>query len=307
MLLGAVVLSLHNVLVRVIFQSSSVLGSDPIGGWLDPGWPASLLLFQMRAVVAMLFMIISARWFNPKVIPELHQFFTQAPSWLQRQVLASGINLFLGLSLLYLALAYLPAGIAITTFFMFPAVTILLAWLILKERPQNLQLLLGGVILAGVLLTTPLQNGSAGDWIVGSGAAILASVIYAFYGLQAQQSLAKLHPVPFSLILFVISAVLSTLMRLFFPVQVDPEVWPILWLCSLGTGSSIWIGYLAISYGIQQIGVTTAFLISAATPILTVLAARIGIAEMLNLRQLFGVILVALGIAILGLSKRSPL
>ncbi|NJK63374.1 MAG: EamA family transporter [Synechococcaceae cyanobacterium SM2_3_1] len=76
------------------------------------------------------------------------------------------------------------------------------------------------------------------------------------------------------------------------------------WGCAVRTGSSIWIGYLAISYGIQQIGVTTAFLISAATPILTVLAARIGIAEMLNLRQLFGVILVALGIAILGLSKR---
>ncbi len=302
MLLGAFLLSSHNVLVRVIFQPSSVFGSVPVGGWLSPDWSHSLLLFQLRTLLASLFMLGSGPIVYPAIFKDLQTLSGQRP--LLKKVLISGVSLFVALSALYLALAILPAGIAITTFFMYPAVTIILAWMVLKQPPRLLQLGLGVLILVGVLLTTPVQMSIEANWILGSGAAILASVSYSIYGLQAQHCLKSLHPAPYSLILFVISLSLASVGRLAFPVVLTAEIWRILWLCSIGTGLTIWVGYLSINYGIRQIGVTTAFLISAVTPIFTVLLAWICIAEQLSSWQTLGVSLVALGIAILGISHR---
>jgi drug/metabolite transporter (DMT)-like permease len=300
--LGAFLLALHNVLVRVVFQAKVIFGSGMVGGWLPPDWPHSFLFFQMRTLMAVGLMIGSAPFFYPNLLQEGKALCLEAPSSLRGQIFGCGSALFLALCSLYWSLAQLPAGVATTTFFMYPAITVVLVWLMLGERPTYQQGILTGIISMGVGLVAPGLGGVS--WKLG--VTLLGGLSYAYYGLQSQCCLAVLHPVLHSFMTFSLSLGWGGIGILMLSLQVDPENWLVLWGCGGVAGLLVWGGYLCISYGIQRIGVSRAFLISAVTPVLTTLLAWISINETLTSRQIAGVIVVVLGLAALGLVPTHP-
>lgn len=302
MFLGAFLLALHNVLVRVVFQATVIFGSVTLGGWMPPDWPHSFLFFQMRTLIAVVLMIGSAPVFYPKLLQEGKALLFHAPGSLRWQILGCGSTLFLALCSLYWSLAQLPAGVAITTFFIYPAITVILVWLILGEYPSYRQVILTGFIFLGVWLVAPIESGTF-SWKLG--VTVLGGLSYACYGLYAQYCLAVLHPILLSLVTFSISLGFGGIGLLMLSLTVDPGNGLVLWGCSGIAGLLVWGGYLCISYGIQRIGVSRAFLISAATPVLTTLFAWISINEVLAPKQIVGVIVVVLGLVALGLI-RSP-
>ncbi|MEO0804527.1 MAG: EamA family transporter, partial [Cyanobacteria bacterium J06642_2] len=68
--------------------------------------------------------------------------------------IGGGCCLFIGLTSLYFSLSQIAAGVAIAIFFIYPAITLLLAWRFLRQRPGLYLLCLIPLIFCGIVLTT---------------------------------------------------------------------------------------------------------------------------------------------------------
>ena len=124
-LLYSAVLSLFNVSIRVILNESSILGLVSWGGIISPSLGNSMLILFMRMVVVVLLMPLLAMQLYPQWWSELQTFQKPENRRLQYQVIGSGAALFISQVLIYIALGNIPAGVAITLFFIFPIVTVL--------------------------------------------------------------------------------------------------------------------------------------------------------------------------------------
>ena len=303
-LLSAVCLGVQNVVIRVMFAQSLLLNTVPIGGWFSPGVPNSLLLLQVRTLITLVLLLPLLPWLYPNIGSDLRQFCQKDNRSLQWDCWWVGTSLFGALALLYLAIANLPAGIAITIFFIYPAVTAVLAWFILGDRPSVFLLWITGLMLAGVGLTAPdlAPTPSGSPWL-GVGAAIAASVAYGLYGTLTQRCVANMHPVTLSLLAFVILLVWTSGSLLLVPIDLPVSLWwPLIWtstLCAVLSGG----GHILSVLGIRAMGITSAFLVSATMPLFTLLTAWLAIAEVLQPRQLLGVALVLLGVLALGIVR----
>ncbi|MBD2258343.1 DMT family transporter [Pseudanabaena sp. FACHB-2040] len=317
-LLSTCCLAIQNVALKIIVSPQIILGQFPWGGWVEPSFQHSVLLLQLRTlfVVPMMFAISCNLY--PPTFQELRQTFTLSPTDSNPRkirygltVIGASVAVFAALVLLFTAISFLSTGIAVTLFFIHPALTTLLAWALLGERPKPFHLRLMGLILLGLVLTTPHPDTlPLASWIKGSLSALSAGFCFAGYSLLTQLSLrAKtlppgqrpLHPLPFSLVLFATNLVLATVSLLWVNIQVLPEFWPAIWLVSGLSGITAMIAYILNNYGIQMIGAARTSLISSTTPILTALLAWFTLQEGITLMQLLGILLVTLGIACLSL------
>lgn len=310
-LLGSLCLALQNVILRVIFVPSPVFGWIELGGWLDPSVSNAIFLLWFRTLVmAMLLSAIAPRLYSP-VFSELRQL------WQHRTMLAwaalSGLFLAISLSLLNLAISRMETGIAIGVFFTHSAWTVLLTWVVWGDRPSRTHLWIMGMIMIGVLLTTvSLSQTASMPSIEGSVAAISAAWVYASYNLTAQiclkphptQTLHRpMHPITFSLLSFWM-VVLITSLSLFNTsiLQLPRTSTEPLLIAGLWAAFISLLAYVLLNIGVSRVGAALTSLISALTPILSVLFAWVALNEFLQNQQILGVILVAIGIASLGVS-----
>lgn len=307
--LGAVGLAIQNVVSRIFFVSGALFGHVTLGGWLPSQLSNIVMLLALRmAVMALLLVSVSSRLY-PNTFATIRQL-TKTPKILGT-VVGSSLCLFVALVLLYFSLSQVAAGIAIAAFFIYPAITILLAWRFLRQRPHPYQLGLMLVIFSGVVLTTvgaATVSGSAVAPTLGILSGLLAGLNFGMYGIfaeiafQSQPSHIPLHPVPFSLMTFVIVSGLAALSLLFMPpVEVPPMAWQPVLSMTLFSALITVIAYVFANFGILYIGASLTALISASAPALTALFAWFSLQEALHIQQFFGVGLVTLGVATLSL------
>jgi drug/metabolite transporter (DMT)-like permease len=215
-LLSALGLAAQNVLLRLFFAPSLLFGQIHFGGWISPQLSNVVLLLALRMATMTLLLASIA----PQLYPDTFKNLGHLPKSprLLRHALGSGLCLFLGLTLLYLALSQVAAGIAIATFFIYPAVTVLLAWLFFHQRPRPSHLRWMLIIFVGVtLITLTSTPGINTNPVLGSLSALGAGLSFGLYGilaetcLQSRPSRPVLHPVPFSLLTFGLVAGLASL------------------------------------------------------------------------------------------------
>ncbi|MFK8182698.1 MAG: DMT family transporter [Phormidesmis sp.] len=313
--LSAIFLATQNVISRIFFVPSTVFNSFMLGGWLSPSLSNIVMLLATRmGLMALLLAVVAPRLYNG-TFRSLGQL-TKAPKLLS-YVVGSGLCLFVGLISLYLSLSQVAAGIAIATFFIYPAVTVLLAWRFLQQRPQRYQLALMLVILCGVVLTTlePATNSPATTSpLLGVISGLIAGLNFGLYGIFAEivlQSRASnphtsLHPVPFSLITFFIVSVFSALsLPLMPPIEVAITAWPPLLSMTLLSAAVTVTGYVLNNSGIRLIGASFTALISTSSPVLTALFAWLALQESLRPQQTLGVVVVTIGVAALSLKANN--
>ncbi|MEO0456307.1 MAG: DMT family transporter [Cyanobacteria bacterium P01_A01_bin.114] len=309
-LLSALALALQNVLLRLFFVPYRLWGEASFGGFVTPQLSNILLLLFLRMAAMALLLTGLA----PRLYPPTFNALRALPATprLLGDVMASGLCLFLGLTLLYTALSQVAAGVAIATFFLYPALTLLLAWQFFHQTPRPYQLWLTGVILVGVILTTLApSSGGASNPILGGISALGASFSFGLYGIVAERALKAqsdslgLHPVPFSLATFAIVAGLTGLSLLVGqPIMISSAAWsPVLTLTLLSAALTL-MAYVLNNFGIRYIGASLTALLSASTPALTTLFAWGLLQEALHPRQLVGVGLVTTGVALLSLKSR---
>jgi drug/metabolite transporter (DMT)-like permease len=302
-LLSSCFFCFQNVIVRILFHEQRILGLFQVGGFVTPTLHNSFLLMFMRMLLAVPLMAILAPKLYPgtwKEIGALRQI-EQRPLLLQS--LGCGVLMFLYLALLYISIGTISTGIALTLFFTYPVFTALFSWRWFGDRPTPLRWSVMGLVFLGSTLTLPQGGMATGHQLIGITTGIASGVTYALYTVMAQKSFERLHPVPFTWLSFATALVLSAVSLLWQNDQ--PLLWLPLWVGGLLSAIVTFAGHLMNNFGIRLIGATSASMIAASNPTLTVLLAWLTIQETLNGVQILGVGVVTLSVALLSREHRA--
>ncbi len=312
---SAVVLSLFNVCLRILIKGKNprvIFGLFEVPGVVTPGFGNSLLILLMRLIVVMALMPILATFLYPSVWKDLRRLFQSGDRALWSKVLGSAFFLFVSQVLIYLAIGNIPAGIAITIFFIYPIVTVLGSWILFGARPSTIGFLAMfgitlGLILAGLPnFSSPAPGG--GNVGVGVAAALGAGVMFAGYVLLTQMAAGKLHPIPFSLVNFGAIFVFSAL-SLWVPLsenlapQIDQNVWPGLIMGGVVLGVLTLFSYLLNNFAIRYAGAALASVIGTLGPALTGLFGFVIINEKLQPVTIWGMAVVTLSVAAMSVER----
>lgn len=302
-LFSSVFFCFQNVIVRILFNTHTLLGIWETGGFVNPTLENSFLLLFMRMA-----------WVVPLIGAALSVLY--APSWqelrqlresrnrpLLGRAIAGGGLMFLYLALLYVSVGLVPTGIAMTLFFTYPVFTAGFSWWWFGVRPTRFRWGVMVLVMLGSVLTLPHTSAaSSGSWL-GAVMGVGAGVTYALYTVNAQKSFESIHPVPFTWVSFAVTLGLSGVSLLLWHGQLGGLMWTALWIGGFLSAIATSIGHLLNNYGIRLIGATAAAMIGATNPALTVVLAWLTIQETLTPIQLSGVILVTLSVALLSQEK----
>ncbi|AFZ05606.1 protein of unknown function DUF6 transmembrane [Oscillatoria nigro-viridis PCC 7112] len=312
---SAVVLSLFNVCLRILIKSKNprvVFGLFEFPGVVTPGFGNSLLILLMRLIVVMALMPILATFLYPSVWKDIRRLFESGDRALWSKVLGSAFFLFLSQVLIYLAIGNIPAGIAITIFFIYPIVTVLGSWILFGSRPSRVGFLAifgitAGLILAGLpSFAAPAPGG--GNVGVGVAAALASGITFAGYVLLTQMAAGKLHPIPFSLVNFATIFVFSSL-SLWVPLsdnfapKIDQNVWPGLIVGGVILGVLTLFSYLLNNFAIRFAGAALASVIGTLGPAMTALFGFLIINEKLQPVAILGMAVVTLSVAAMSVER----
>src|SRR6478672_6147964 len=312
---SAVVLSLFNVCLRILIKSKNprmVFGLFEFPGVVTPGFGNSLLILLMRLIVVMALMPILATFLYPSVWKDIRRLFESGDRALWSKVLGSAFFLFLSQVLIYLAIGNIPAGIAITIFFIYPIVTVLGSWILFGSRPSKVGFfaivgITAGLILAGwPSFAAPAPGG--GNVGVGVAAALASGITFAGYVLLTQMAAGKLHPIPFSLVNFATIFVFSSL-SLWVPLsdnfapKIDQNVWPGLIVGGVILGVLTLFSYLLNNFAIRFAGAALASVIGTLGPAMTALFGFIIINEKLQPEAILGMAVVTLSVAAMSVER----
>jgi drug/metabolite transporter (DMT)-like permease len=298
--LGSFCLALQNVVVRVIFAESSLLGQITWGGLLPPTLGHSLLVLQLRSLLILPAMVLLSYRLYPTTTQSLKHLWQPSQRSTLGLALFGSSALYAALALLFIALASIPAGVATVLFFIHPVITGVLAWGVLGQRPSRLRLLVTLGVLLGCGLVVPSFAGGGGGAVgLGVAAALGASVAYATQSVVAQVCFRHIHPVPYTLINFAVMALLSTLSLGFVHLEVPPGQWMPLGLLSLVSAGLTLLGQLLYNIGIHLVRAASMAIVAVSNPVFTVALGWLVLQESLQLRQLAGIVLVVVSIVTL--------
>ncbi|MEG4857572.1 EamA family transporter [Microcoleus sp. K1-B6] len=312
---SAVVLSLFNVCLRILIKAKNprvVFGLFEFPGVVTPGFGNSLLILLMRLIVVMALMPILATFLYPSVWKDIRRLFESGDRALWSKVLGSAFFLFLSQVLIYLAIGNIPAGIAITIFFIYPIVTVLGSWILFGSRPSKVGFLAIVGITAGLILvgwpSFAVQPPGGGNVGVGVTAALASGITFAGYVLLTQMAAGKLHPIPFSLVNFAAIFVFSSL-SLWVPLsenfspKIDQNVWPGLIVGGVVLGVLTLFSYLLNNFAIRFAGAALASVIGTLGPAMTALFGFLIINEKLQPVAILGMAVVTLSVAAMSVER----
>ncbi len=319
-LLSTGVISLYNVAIKVIFNPDSLIfGAFEVEGLLTPTLGNSLLILMLRMLVVVPLMLVLAPILYPQVWQDLQNLAeslrtkSRTTNAKSKQVLllsiVSGCFLFLSQVLIYIAISQIATGVAIALLFVYPAISALLAWSLLREQPTSFRFGAIASIFVGQMMILAGDTGvSTGNAFVGSIAALVSGIAFAFYIILTRICASKLHPVPFTLINFAIMLVLS-LVGLIIPLpitwslQVNPNKLLELILSAFILGVLTLFGYVFNNVGVRKLGATRSAILGSTVPVLTVILTGLIIQETLQPAQVLGVLLVTVGAAAISYEK----
>jgi drug/metabolite transporter (DMT)-like permease len=214
---------------------------------------------------------------------------------------ASGLILSLDLSVWHYCIMMIGAGLATVLGNTQVAFVGLAAWLLHRERPTNLALVVIPVIFLGVVLISGLGRVDAygEDPTKGVFFGVLTGISYATFLLVFRRSNRELAPASGPLLDSTVGAAIGCLVvgALFEPGFSLTWVWPAHgWLLALALGSQV-VGWLLIAIALPRLAALETSVILLLQPMLTVLWARLIFVERLSNPQWAGVALVLGGIA----------
>ncbi|MBC1221147.1 EamA family transporter [Nostoc sp. UCD121] len=313
--LSAVISSLYNIAIKVIFhEGSQIFGVVDVERLLPPTLGNTLLILTLRFMVVVPLMVLLSPMLHPTLWQDLENLAasvrgnpTAANTATKRILLlsvVSGCFLFLSQVLIYIAIAQVTTGMAIALFFIYPMVSGLLSWFLFRDRPTTFRFGAIAAICCGELLVLGgSPNTSIGNPSLGGSTALLSGVAFAAYIILTRVCASKLHPVTFTLINFATMLLLSFIcLMLPLPsnwnlIVFDPSKMLELVLSAFILGVLTLAGYLLNNVGISKLGASRSAIIGGSIPVLTVIFAGLIIQENLEIVQILGVLLVTFGAA----------
>ncbi|MDJ0799342.1 MAG: EamA family transporter [Calothrix sp. MO_167.B12] len=322
-LLSTLVTSLYNVAIRVMFQPvSQIFGVFQVEQLILPTLGNSLLILMLRMLVVMPLMLVLAPILHPWVWQDLQNLVdsfkarTNANNNNGKKALLlsilSGCFLFLSQVLIYIAIGQISVGMAIALFFIYPTMSSLLSWFLLRDIPTPFRAITISTIFLGELLVLAgVTQADTGDIFLGSISAIAAGIMFAFYVVLTRICATQVHPVTFTLVNFatmLFSCFIGLMVLPFFPVsslnlQVNTNKILELILTAFLLGMLTLCGYLFNNFGVRKLGASRSAIIGATVPVFVVILAGLIIQESLQPLQIFGILLLTLGAAAVSFEK----
>lgn len=308
-LISSLMFSLQNIVVRVLLREQNIFGLFKVGGFITPSPGNSLFILLLRMiVVAPIMAFVVAPLFYNNTWRDIKHLGQKSQFGRLLSVIGSGCFLFLSQFFIYIALGNIPTGVATTIFFVYPTITILLSWLLFRDKPTFLLVLATISIYIGGFLTIPsFSKGAMANVTLGVASAILSGLAFAVYVVLIKVS--RMHPIPFTVVNFTTILFLSAIVLPFFGYQVKPTMWTSLLIGTLVLATTTLSGYLFTNMGVPLIGPALASVVSASGPALTTILAFLIIQENLQLYQILGVVLVTvwvIGISAQNLKPKNP-
>lgn len=299
-LLASVFFCIQNITVRILFAEQMMLGIGSTGGFLEPTLQNSFLLLLFRMTLTFPLMVVLAHFLYPRTWQDLRKLLTIAHRPALFYALAGGVLMFSYLALLYVAIGLIATGVALTLFFTSPVFTALFSWRFFGQRPSLLQWSVIGCVLLGSGLTVPSTQWSGDGSYWGVILGIGAGIAYSLYTVNAQKSFEHVHPVVYTWMSFAITLLITAVCLLVWPLKNTATLeWGPIYAWSLVSGFVTFVGHVLYNSGIRYIGATNAAMIGTTNPALTVVGAWAIIQEALSIRQLIGVSIVILSVALL--------
>ncbi|MEH2324346.1 MAG: EamA family transporter [Nostoc sp.] len=312
--LSAVLSSLYNVAIKIIFhEGSQIFGVLEVERLLPPTLGNTFLILTLRFMVVVPLLVLLSPILHPSLWQDLENLAASVrgnptpANAATKQILllsvVSGCFLFLSQVLIYIAIAQVTTGMAIALFFIYPMVSGLLSWFLFRDRPTTFRISAIAAICCGELLVLGgSPSPGIGNISMGSSAAILSGVAFAAYIILTRVCASKLHPVTFTLINFATMLLLSFICLMLplpssWNLVVDPSKMLELVLSAFILGVLTLAGYLLNNVGISKLGGSRSALIGGTIPVLTVIFAGLIIQENLDIVQILGVLLVTFGAA----------
>ncbi|MFN6157542.1 MAG: EamA family transporter [Dolichospermum sp.] len=320
--LYTVVSSLYNVAIKAIFftgYNSNSLGRLETQQLILPTLGNIFLILMLRLLVVVPLMLMLSPILHPPIWQDLENLFASLrgkaiPSQNNTKKalflsVISGLLLFISQVLIYLAIGEVTTSMAIALFFIYPVMSVFLAWFLFQERPNLLITGAMAAIFAGELLVLGGQV-VVNNTSLGSTTAILSGIVFAIYVLVTRicATKLKLHPVSLTVINFTTMLVIS-IVCLIIPLPnnlglvINSSNILELVLSAFILGVLTLCGYLFNNFGIRKLGTPLSSLIGATVPIFTVIFAGLMLQESLNIIQVMGVILVTVGAACISWRK----
>ena len=220
-----------------------------------------------------------------------------------RSSLLMGVLFAIAALAAFVALQRLPGSTYIVLFFTYPAMVVLLSF-IMGEKTGLRALLAMVMALIGVALTVPdFATADAGD-LIGIGLALFNALIVAFYYLLARRALAGVEDVSRASATIMFGTLLILLLMvplrgLQLP-QNTETVFGLVAVASLGTVLPVF----AINLAIQRIGPARASLASTVEPVMAMIVAMVLLGEVIVGLQWLGAALIVGSVIILQLRPR---
>lgn len=185
------------------------------------------------------------------------------------QLIGMGAIGYVGQAFCYLtALNYASSGLVALLLYLYPAFVTILSVLVLHERITRVK----GVALLVALFGTALTIGPAGGQVLGIALALGAAGIYSIYIIVGAQVMQQVSAIQSSTVIFASAGVMAGLLMLgngaHFPVT--PAGWGAIGGIVLVATVLPVMAFLA---GLSRVGPTTAAMLSALEPVVTVLLA----------------------------------
>jgi drug/metabolite transporter (DMT)-like permease/predicted nucleic acid-binding Zn-ribbon protein len=304
---STIALSLHNIIVGLIGFGGNVFGTFPFDRLIELNIPNSILVLSLRMLVVVPSMAFVASYVYPAVWRDIRDIIQENKFKILIPVLTSGLFLFLSQVSIYTAISQIGPGVAVTILFMYPLVTVPLAWLLFGDRPTWLRVgVMVAIALGIVLAALPNLTVASELSFLGLGTAVFSGIMFAFYLIFTQVSFQQMHPVPASLVQFSTIFVLAWVFTIAQPGQVEPGNVSGLLVAAVVLGIFTLIGYLLNNFGIRLMGAARASIIASSGPVLTAVLAFLlipGDKTALNAIQVIGIVLVTIGVSALAFER----
>lgn len=301
-------LSLQNILVKIAQSPKSIAvlgGSFKLGGNVtpDPNHPFQVsflvLLVRISFVVPLLWLLLPK--LNPSTGSEVKRLMDKSERRLQIKVLAAGLLLFLSQTSIYFAISKVGPATAVTIFFIYPTVTMLLSWWLFGDRPIWQQWIAITMIYVGCTALA-FSTSNTGFKIDGFGllAALVSGIVFAVEGIIAQSCFSRMNPATFTGIVFTIEwLALLTFTLPFTQVSLNAG----LLLLGALLGCATLSGYLFNNFGIQAIGAATTAIIGSSGPAVTSFLGVCLLSDSLSLTQWSAILLVTIGVVFMNVAR----
>jgi drug/metabolite transporter (DMT)-like permease len=284
-ILGAICFSTKAIFVKLAYRDTSV---------------DAVTLLALRMIFSLPFFVVSAITASSR--QDNVKFTTK--QWVSIAVIGC-LGYYVSSLLDFLGLQYISAGIERLVLFIYPTLVLLMVALIFKEKIKRKQWIAVGITYAGLLVAfvaeADLQSASNKDFFLGASLIYACAFTYAAYIVGSGRLIPQVGSAKFNS--YAMSFACCAVLTHFF-VTSDESLLnhePLVYIYSIAMAifSTVIPSYL-VSEAIKRIGSDNAAIAGSVGPVSTVLQAYFFLAEPISVLQIFGTLLVLVGVLLIG-------